>query len=130
MRVMKRMIVALSATALAGVLLMLPTFPKPVHVVQPTSPKGDRLVMVCIFDGPTGRICLEPMTRYEAGLYRDAEPDVYEYGTLEYAEALAEIRLEEAFTETPSEGFRMNPATVEALMKRAEHFSKAELNYP
>ncbi len=125
----KQLLVSLGG-ALATVLLFAPSWPESVEVVQPVGPKADQLVMVCIFDGPTGRICLDPMTRQEAYTYQDAEPEVYTFGTTAYADALEEIRLAEVLAETPSAGFRITPATIESLVKRARTFSYMGLDFP
>lgn len=116
--------------ALAAVLLFAPSWPESVKVLQPVGPKADELVMLCIFDGPTGRVCLGPMTTQEARTYQDAEPEIHPFGTVEYADALEEMRLAEILAETPSTGFRITPATVESLVKRAGTFSYAGLDFP
>src|SRR3989338_1668674 len=83
---------------LAGLLLLW----QPVEVVQPVGPKADQLVIIDIFDGPTGHIYIGPMTTREAEDYRDAEPDVYLFGTTEYTVALTEKRLGAILAGKPS----------------------------
>ena len=118
------------AGVLAVALLFSPSWPESVEVVQPVGPKADQLVIIDIFDGPTGHIYIGPMTTREVEDYQDAEPDVYRFGTTEYMDALEEMRLAEILAEAPSTGFRVTPATLDSLMKRASHFNSAGLKYP
>ena len=119
--IVKRMCVSIGGT-LAAALLLSPFWPGSVKVAQLVAGlKSDQLVMVCIFDGPTGYICLDPMTRQEANGYQDAVPGVYRFGTAEYVDALVELQVSKALYGMPSTGFRLVPAANESLVKQSNH---------